>query len=160
SRRRPEPFSSLSGGGRGGGAAASHRRFDVLHLAAREIVARDVRVLRRRIEDVEVGWIHRVLEAVAAADAGPHPLAQPALAELLLAHRARPAPRAVVLQADANMIWPTHVRGRVIREAARCWPNRLPRRAGVMRLIEAAVVAVHHVPAVRRIDPDRVVVDV
>ena len=38
--------------------------------------------------------------------------------------------------------------------------NGLPRRAAVPRHVHAAVVAVHHVLAVERIDPDRVVVDV
>src|SRR5262249_38236755 len=51
-------------------------------------------------------------------------------------------------------------RGYMVREPARRRTNRFPRRARVERDIEAAVVTVHHVAAVRWIDPDRVIVDV
>ena len=52
-----------------------------------------------------------------------------------------------------------HVRRRVVREARRPRSDRLPFGATVPRDIYAAVVPVHHMLAVERVDPDRVIID-
>ena len=76
------------------------------------------------------------------------------------AHGARTAPRSVVLQARADVVRTPHVDRHVVRLADGPEPRRFERLAAVVADVEAAVVAVHHVLAVVRVDPDRVVVHV
>src|SRR5206468_11906029 len=106
--------------------------------------------------DVVVGGVDLILEAVATADALPHPLTDAAS----VANGARPTPRAVVLKPHADVIRMPHVRRGVVAEAHRPEAQRLPLLAAVPGDVDAAVVAVHHVLAVERIDPDGVIVDV
>src|SRR5439155_21126477 len=73
-------------------ASAADRRLDVPCFACRQVVSDDTGVLRCRIKDVVIRRIHLILEPVAAARTGPHPLAQSAVAQLVVACRARPAP--------------------------------------------------------------------
>ena len=73
---------------------------------------------------------------------------------------ARPAPRAVVLRAAADVVRHGHVERDVVVLADRELVHRIPVAARVPRLRHAAVVADDDVRRVLRVDPHRVMVDV
>src|SRR5207249_4098006 len=60
----------------------TQRGFHAARLADGVVVPLHAQILRRGIENVDVRRIHGVLESVAAARAIPHPLAEPAFANV------------------------------------------------------------------------------
>ena len=131
-------------------------RADVHRLARAQVDALHVAVLRLVVDDVRVGGVHLGVEAVAAAHPEPVGIGDPRRA----ARRARAAPRAVVLQAAVHEVRLPHVRAHRVELAHRHRVDELPRVALVVAHVEAAVVAEHEVPRVRRVDPQRVVIAV
>ena len=103
-----------------------------------------------------VGRIDRGIETVTAADAEPvrvHDAAAPA-------HGARPAPAAVVLQPDVDVVRPAHVGADDVRQRGGHRVDEVPGLALVPADVETAVVAAHDVLRVLRVDPDAVLIDV
>ena len=131
-------------------------RADAGARARPEIEARHRAVLRLGIHDRPVGRILLSVEAVAAADAEPVGVQDADVRAL----PARPAPRPVVLQAAAHVVRLPHVGADRVELADGHRRDEVPRVTAVVADVEAAVVPVHHVAGVLRIDPDGVMVAV
>ena len=151
--RRPPPASTTAATTP---AAARRLRPRAPLLAGVEVIPVDAAVLRLGVEHERIRRVDLRLEAITAADADPVPLPDP----LVRSHVARTTPRSVVLQPGAHPVRTPHVDRHVVGQCRAPHAHRLPRVAAVVADVEAAVVAVHHVFGVLRIDPDRVVVDV
>ena len=76
-----------------------------------------------------------------------------------LAGGARPAPAAVVLQADVDVVRPAHVGADPVRKRCGHRVDEVPRPALVPRDVQPAVVADDQMLRVLRIDPQRVLID-
>ena len=98
---------------RSGGSPLGRHRADRLALVGQPIDADDVAVLGFGVDGARRPWVHLRLEAVAALDRAPVVVADAGSA----AHRARPAPGVVVLQAAADVIRRLHVVGHVVELA-------------------------------------------
>src|SRR5262249_58517163 len=96
-------------------ASAAGVRSNALPTADAQVVAVGRAVLRLGDDHVVVGGIDRGIETVAAADAEPVRVHDPAAS----AHSAWSAPAAVVLQPDVDVIRPAHVGGADVRETGR-----------------------------------------
>ena len=94
-------------------------------------------------------------ESVAAADALPVGVRGPAP----VGDAVRAAPGAVVLQASVHLVVATGVDGDVVELSDRHVVVVIPRLHPVPGDVDPAVVAEDHVPAVFRVDPQRVVID-
>ena len=103
-----------------------------------------------------IGRVDSGLEAVAAADAEPVGVEDPIGR---LAGGTRPAPAAVVLQADVDVVRPAHVGAHPVGKRRGHRVDEVPRPALVPRDVQPAVIADDQMLRVLRIDPQRVLVD-
>ncbi len=156
SRRGPATLWRVSSVGGGRRRRKRWRRPDRSRRAGAQVVAIGVAVLRLRVADRPIARIVRRVEAVAAADAIPVGVHDAGGAP----HRAWTAPRAVVLQAAADVVGLPHVHADRVELAERREADLFPRLALVVADVEAAVVADDEVLIVARVDPERVVVAV
>ena len=113
-------------------------------------------VLRFRIDNARIGRIHQRLETVTAVNHVPVVVGDAAVS----AHRARPAPGVVVLQARADVIRRLHVEFDVVGLRPQHVRQPGPGARAVARNADAAVVADDDVPRIARVDPHRVMIDV
>ena len=135
---------ATAAGARIGTCGTRHRRrhrTNARRATRSQIDARHRAVLRRRIDDVKVGRIHRGLEAIAAGEMEPvlSCEADPAT------RRARAGPAVVVLQAGVHVVRMAHVRRHPVRQRRRHRAHVLPCLALVPCDHEAGVVAAQDV---------------
>jgi hypothetical protein len=132
------------------------RRADVFALAGAEVPADQVPLLAHGVAGHGVGRNRHGAEAVAEADFLPVPVADAGG----FPGRVRPFPRAVVLHAAVDVVRGLVVDGDVVVLRERQRGHEAPRRAAVLALRHAAVVADEDVRGVRGVDPHRVIVGV
>ena len=125
-------------------------------LPRRPVHAEQVAALRLGDHHVRVGRVHHREEAVARAHVVPvaraNPLVRPGVR--------RRAPRTVVLQAAAHVIRVLHVHADLVELGDRQVAELVPVVGAVPAHRHAAVAAQDQVVRVRRVDPQRVVVQV
>ncbi len=131
-------------------------RADVLHLPRLRVVSLQAEELRRRIGDARILRIGHAVEAVAAAQ--PRPVLVENAARGPAGARAHPA--AVVLEAAVDVVGMRVVdrHAVVLRERQRGDVEEL--HPAVVADADAAVVELHHVAGVFRVDPHEAVVAV
>src|SRR5947207_307074 len=106
-------------------------------------------VLRFGIDDRVVRGIDSRLKAIAGLYFVPVGVCDPDA----VARRARTAPRAIVLNTAVDEIRLPHVDVDGIELADRNLIHEIPRLAGVVGHVDAAIVPVEYVPGVLRINP-------
>src|SRR5579871_744524 len=125
-----------------------------LRLTGVQVPATQSAVLGRGIHQIGIGGIDTAGETIRAADTNPV-LVDGAGQTVRLAW---PAPTAVVLQAAVDAIGPPGVHGHVIKLADGHLIELVPGGRAVVGNVGSPVVAQDHVPAIARIDPQRVMI--
>jgi hypothetical protein len=97
------------------------------------------------------------VETIAACNTEPVGIRDPGL---LVSSLAWTTPRSVILQTTVNVVRFPHVHANRIKLRGGNSVDELPVLALIVANVHAAIVADQQVVAVRRIDPDRVVIDV
>ena len=138
------------------GRALRRRRPQVLHVAAAQVEAMDVPLLRFRVDDVRVAGIEDAVEAVPAPDRDPVGVDDSVLGP----RPARADPVLVVLQPAADTVRGAEVHVDAIELAGRHPGEVLPAFARLVALVEAAVGAEQKPLGVARVDGERVGVGV